>query len=123
MFRDPNEPQPPSEPPREGEPLVEEEALAEGEPVEATVYTGYADEPVLVAGDAGEAVRELCRKLAAAGHETAVERGETDAVLTNDVYEAVRTFRREHDVEDELTEGDRLAVVGPATWAALNRAA
>lgn len=119
MFRQ-SEPSPPSEPPREEEhPPRDVETGEERDPI----FAGYADEPVLVAGDAGEAVRELCRKLAAAGHETAVHRGETDAVLSNDVYEAVQKFRRQHDVEDELTEGDRLAVIGPATWAALNRAA
>lgn len=116
MFRQPEPP--PPQPPREEE-RATRAAAEERDPI----FAGYADEPVLVAGDAGEAVRELCRKLAAAGHETAVHRGETDAVLSNDVYEAVQKFRRQYDVEDELTEGDRLAVIGPATWAALNRAA
>lgn len=109
--------------PRSEPPNTEpDKATTETEPEEegpGPQFQGYMGEPVLVAGDGGDAVAELCAKLAAAGFETAVSKGEAHAELTNDVYDAVERFREEHGVEDELAKGDK-AVIGPATWAALN---
>jgi len=82
----------------------------------------YGGEPVLVPGDAGEHVAELCARLAAAGHETSVAKGEAAAMLDDAVYRAVEAFRADAGVEDELATGG-LKIVGPATWAALTRAA
>lgn len=81
----------------------------------------YEGEPVLVPGDAGEHVAELCKRLAAAGHETAVHKGEAPAILNDAVYEAVEAFRGSAGVEDELAKGG-LHIVGPQTWAALAKA-
>lgn len=99
---------------------VPEEMRPAGETEEQ--YRGYLGEPVLTAGDGGEPVAELCRLLALAGHETPVSRGRAFPELTDDVYNAVEAFREEQDVDDELTRRGTRALVGPATWAALNRA-
>lgn len=82
----------------------------------------YDGEPVLVPGDAGEHVAELCKRLAGSGHETAVSKGESAAVLDDGVYAAVEAFRQSAGVEDELTRDGQLKIVGPATWAALAKA-
>lgn len=82
----------------------------------------YAGEPVLVPGDAGEHVAELCSRLAAAGFETSVSKGEAPAMLDDAVYEAVEAFRRDRGVTDELVR-EGLKIVGPQTWAALAKAA
>lgn len=84
--------------------------------------TGYAGEPTLVGGDGGAHVYELARLLASIGYETPISRGIAGPILTNDVYVAVEMFRRDNNVRDELVRGGDV-VVGPATWAAIKRAA
>ena len=84
--------------------------------------TGYAGEPILTGGDGGAHVLELARLLAELGYHTPISRVIAGPILTNDVYVAVEMFRRDNDVRDELVRaGD--VVVGPATWAAIKRAA
>ena len=92
------------------------DALAEA--AEPDVFAGYNGEPVLPSGSSGPDVADLCERLALAGFDTQVARGEVEPMLTVDVYRAVEEFRHAHGVVDELTSrGDH--VVGPATWAAL----
>lgn len=90
---------------------------------QAEEQSHYDGEPVLVPGDAGEHVVELCKRLKAAGHETHVAAGAATPMLDDAVYRAVEDFRREAGVEDELTRNGELKIVGPATWAALAKAA
>lgn len=89
----------------------------------ADELAGYAGQPVLVPGEYGENVVELCKLLQAAGHETDVAAGKTSPVLDDAVYAAVEAFRRQASVSDEMTRGGELKIVGPHTWAALTKAA
>lgn len=93
------------------------------ERAEPELLSYYDGQPVLVPGDAGEHVAELCRLLGASGHETDVAAGKVSAILDDAVYAAVEAFRQRGAVEDELTRGGTLKIVGPATWAALVKAA
>lgn len=97
--------------------------LPDERPAERELLSYYDGQPVLVPGDAGEHVAELCRLLSVAGQETDVAAGKAAVVLDDAVYAAVEAFRQHSAVEDELTRGGQLKIVGPATWAALVKAA
>jgi hypothetical protein len=111
------------------QPGVTRDHLPGGQPDEISPVVVAHNKPLLTAGMAGDAVRELASLLKAAGYDTSISRGQNWTGSFDDtVTAAVNAFKRDfHVVEDpsqfnnDLQQAERF--VGPYIWEALIRVA